>query len=202
MWSLGCVIGELLSGAKSLFFADWWCSELGTLIAICQALGSPAGMSWPSLSKLNYTKGYDYKPSRIPKFPRPTKDVMMQKAVRHVPAAGGGYLSQCVRACSSQLKTLALSQCPHTDTASVKHGVVWLLLSSAVAMTSLIIASKCGRGSSVQIVSANGRTLTTPGWLNQLQSEVPHWSSISYKHARHPECQQRRRQPANGSDRH
>lgn len=89
MWSLGCIIGELLSGTKTLFFCDRNCTELGTLIAIGQALGSPTEMGWPGLSKLNYTKGWDYKPSLIPRFPQPTKDVMMQKAVRYVPAPGG-----------------------------------------------------------------------------------------------------------------
>ena len=88
MWSLGCIIGELQFGTNNLLFADRNCSEVGTLIAICQALGSPTEMSWPGYSKLQYTTGFDYQPWRIPRFPRPAKDVMMQKAVRHVPAPG------------------------------------------------------------------------------------------------------------------
>lgn len=90
MWSLGCIIGELLSGVKTLFFADKYGTELGTLIAIFQALGSPTEMSWPGLSKLKYTKGFHGQPSRFPCFPRPAQDVMMQKAMRFVPAPGTG----------------------------------------------------------------------------------------------------------------
>jgi serine/threonine protein kinase len=59
MWSTGCIIGEMASGAP-LFAGD---SEVDTIFKIFQKLGTPTEVQWPGLGELP-----DFKPT-FPKWP-------------------------------------------------------------------------------------------------------------------------------------
>ena len=100
VWSLGCIIGELLSGMSKALFACDDGSEWGTLKAVFQALGSPTETTWPGVSKLKRTDMSRQHPLTVV-YPRPAQSVMMLRATRKepVPAPAGTFVAQILQAC-------------------------------------------------------------------------------------------------------
>eukprot|EP00927_Polykrikos_kofoidii_P073316 TRINITY_DN69362_c0_g1_i1.p1 TRINITY_DN69362_c0_g1~~TRINITY_DN69362_c0_g1_i1.p1 ORF type:complete len:476 (+),score=72.70 TRINITY_DN69362_c0_g1_i1:37-1464(+) len=114
IWSVGCVIAEMLIH-RPLFAGG---SEWETLLFHFRLLGTPSEASWPGVSTLPHWS------DRLPHFPTPSGGLMRVMVERDADAAR--LLRDLLRCCPERRPSAehALGSCYFTDLDTTRHGAV------------------------------------------------------------------------------